>query len=127
MEKEPVKFSVRSRVKSFGFAFKGLKVFFRTQHNAWIHALAAGMAILLGFFFHIERWEWCFVITAIGLVFITEAINTAIEFLTDLVSPGFNEKAGRVKDLAAAAVLIASIIALFIGCIIFLPHVSSYF
>lgn len=125
MEKEPVKFSVRSRIKSFSFAISGLVTFFRTQHNAWIHALAAALAIALGFFFHLARWEWAMVIIAIGLVFITEAVNTAIEFLTDLVSPGYNEKAGKVKDLAAAAVLIAAVTAVFLGVLVFLPHILA--
>jgi diacylglycerol kinase (ATP) len=127
MKKEPGKFSVRSRASSFRYAFKGLVLFFTTQPNALIHAVAAVIAVTLGFLFDITAWEWGLVIIAIGLVLASEAFNTSIEFLTDLVSPGYNEKAGKVKDLAAAAVLISAIIAAALGCIVFLPRILLFF
>lgn len=123
MKKENTKFSIHARIKSFGFALKGIKLFFLTQHNAWIHLAAAIVTIIAGFYFHLNTNEWCWIVAAISLVFICEAFNTAIEFLTDLVSPDYNEKAGKVKDLAAGAVLIASITALVIGLLIFLPKI----
>lgn len=127
MKKDREKFSVRSRLSSFRYAWNGLKVFFHTQHNSWIHAVAAVVVVTAGFLFGLERWEWSMVIIAIGAVLAAEAINTAIEFLTDLVSPGYNEKAGKIKDLAAAGVLIASIGAAIIGAIVFLPHILLLF
>lgn len=112
-------FSIKSRIKSFSFAFQGFRTFFQTQHNAWIHTLAGICVIVLGIVFKLTIPEWCWLIFAIGLVFITEMLNTAIEFLTDLVSPEYHPLAKKVKDVAAGAVLFASIVALFIGTIIF--------
>ncbi len=65
--------------------------------------------------------EWCLVVFCIGLVMVAEALNTSIEFLTDLVSPEWNDKAGQVKDLAAAGVLLSAITAIIIGIFVFLP------
>lgn len=127
MKKENERFSVRSRLSSFRYAYNGLKVFFRTQHNSWLHAVATVVVIGAGFIFNIERWEWGLVVLAIGLVLVAEALNTAVEFLTDLVSPGYNEKAGKIKDLAAAAVLLASVVAVIIGVIVFLPYILQAF
>lgn len=116
-----VGFSIPARIKSFSFAINGIKLFFKSQHNAWIHAVATVMVISSGYVLDASTTEWCFLLFAIGFVFTAEAFNTAIEYLTDLVSPEYNETAGRVKDVAAGAVLIASVTALIIGCIIFLP------
>jgi diacylglycerol kinase (ATP) len=117
-----VKFSVNDRLTSFRYAFRGLGYMVRTQHNAWIHIPAALVALCLGFFFRITMQEWIFVITAIGFVFAAELFNTAIESLVDLVSPGWQEKAGRIKDIAAAGVFVAALTALAIGLIIFIPY-----
>ena len=94
---------------------------FRTQHNSWIQAGIAAIAVFLGFYLKISRIEWMFIIICIGLVFMAEIMNTAIETLVDLVSPEKNEKAGRIKDLAAGSVLVISIMALITGLVIFLP------
>ena len=97
----------------------------KTQHNAWIHAVAAVIVIFLSFYFIISRIEWLFVIGSIGFVFVAELINTSIEILTDIVSPQKQEKAGLVKDVAAGAVLVAAITALVIGLIIFIPKLLN--
>ena len=114
-------FSITGRIKSFGFAIEGIITFFKTQHNAWIHALAAIIVVILGFILKVNSYEWCILAIAIALVFISEMLNTAIEFLTDIVSPDYNLQAKKVKDVAAGAVLITSIAAVVIGVIIFLP------
>lgn len=119
------KFSVKERIKSFVYAFNGLKNFFITQHNAWIHFLAMILVIFAGFIFNINFHEWCLLAIAIGMVFISEIFNTAIEFLTDIISPNYNEKAGKVKDIAAAGVLVSSLIAIVIGLLIFIPKLLS--
>jgi diacylglycerol kinase len=90
-----------------------------------IHALAALLAIVAGFALSITAIEWCLIIGCIGLVFMAEVFNTAIETLTNLVSPEFNPLAGKTKDLAAGAVLIAAITAAVIGIIIFLPYLVA--
>ena len=75
----------------------------------------------------INSVEWIFIIAAIGIVFTTEIINTTIEELVDLVSPERQKKAGVIKDLAAGAVMIAAIMALIIGCVIFIPKIFLIF
>ncbi len=116
-------FRFNDRIKSFGFAIQGISTFFKTQHNAWIHFVAAVCVIVLGFVLKVNSNEWCWVLLSIGLVFITEMLNTAIEFLTDLASPQIHPLAKKVKDVAAAAVLIAALGAVAIGLVIFLPKV----
>lgn len=115
------KFSTNARFKSFYFAFQGLKLFFKTQHNAWIHAVSALIVIVLGFLLKVNSAEWCWLIVAISMVFITEMLNTAIEFLCDFVSPEIHPQIKKIKDVSAAAVLIAALAAVTIGMIIFLP------
>jgi diacylglycerol kinase (ATP) len=116
------KYSIRSRYKSFGYAIKGLKTFFSTQPNAIVHLFAAISVIIAGFWFGISMQEWMMLIFAIGMVFTAETFNTSIEFLTDLVSPEYNEKAGKVKDLAAAGVMIAAFFAAIIGTMVLGPY-----
>ena len=117
------KFSIGCRIKSVCFAIEGIATFFKTQHNAWIHAFAAILVVFAGFFFKVNSSEWCLLTFAIAFVLIAEMLNTAIEFLTDIVSPVYNQKAKMVKDVAAGAVLIASIAAVVIGLIVFLPKI----
>ncbi len=116
-------FSLSNRIKSFGYAIEGIFTFFRTQHNAWIHAFAAVLVVVFGYIFKVNSYDWCLLTIAIAIVIATEMLNTAIEFLTDLVSPGFNLHAKKVKDVAAGAVLIAAIAAIVIGLIVFLPKI----
>jgi diacylglycerol kinase len=112
---------LRFRLHSFLYAFKGIYLLFGTQTNAKIHLLVALFVLLLGFLFQLFWYEWALILFAIGLVFAMEAANTAIEFLVDLVSPQYSEQAGKVKDLAASAVLIAALTALAIGLLVFVP------
>lgn len=114
-------FNIGDRILSFGFAIQGLITFFKTQHNAWIHLFATIVVVTMGFVFKVDKVEWCWLIVAIGFVFVAEMFNTAIEFLTDLVSPQFHPLAKKVKDVAAGAVLIAALTAVAIGLIVFLP------
>ena len=120
MEKQ-TSFSIKARIKSFTYAFQGIKTFFQTQHNAWIHILATVIVIVLGNIVSLSNAEWCWIMLAIALVFITEMLNTAIEFLTDLVSPEYHPLAKKTKDVAAGAVLVSAIFAVFIGLIVFMP------
>jgi diacylglycerol kinase (ATP) len=122
-EESQKKFSVSERQLSFSYAWKGLMIFFRTQHNARIHAVCAVLAIGCGFLLHINKLEWALILLCIGFVFSAECMNTAIEFLTDLVSPGFSIKAGQVKDLAAGAVLLSALTAFIIGTLVFAPKI----
>ena len=116
-------FSFSARLKSVGYALEGIIIFFKTQHNAILHAISAVAVIILGFVLKVNQTEWCFLITAIAMVIITEMLNTAIEFLTDLASPEIHPQAKKIKDLAAGAVLISAIMAAIIGAIVFLPKI----
>jgi diacylglycerol kinase (ATP) len=110
------------RVRSFRCAIKGIWVIVSSQHNAWIHAAATMVVIFLGIYLRVTRAEWCWIILAIMSVWTAEALNTAFEFLTDVASPAFHPVAEKAKDAAAGAVLIAAVGSVFIGLIVFLPH-----
>lgn len=112
-------------IRSFGYAFKGLAYATKTQLNFRVHLVATVLVLLFGFALHITTGEWEWVMLAVTMVLVAELFNTTIEALTDLVSPGFNEKAGHVKDMAAAAVVITAIFALAVGLIVFVPHIMS--
>ena len=122
-ELPPANPPVRGRLwRSFGYAFRGVKAMLVLQANARLHALATVVVIALGIILGLARWEWCAVIGAIGLVWAAEGVNSALESLTDLVSPGEHPLAGRAKDIAAGAVLCAAGAAAVIGFIVFFPH-----
>ncbi|TCC93236.1 diacylglycerol kinase family protein [Pedobacter frigiditerrae] len=108
-------------LKSFIYSFNGLSYAFRTQLSFRVHCLAAVLVVLLGLYFKLNSYEWLWIAIAIAVVVILELVNTAIEILVDLVSPEQNPKAGAIKDVASAAVLIGGLMALVIGLIIFVP------
>ncbi|MEL6191828.1 MAG: diacylglycerol kinase family protein [Bacteroidota bacterium] len=111
------------RLKSFGYAFKGIWTLFYTQPNARIHLLATIIIIGLGVALGLSPTEWCLIIGCIALVLMSEAVNTAIEFVVDLVSPDYHELAEKAKDVAAAAVLLSVICCGVIWAIIYVPKI----
>lgn len=113
---------LEKRLKSFVYAWKGIKSFLRREHNAWIHCTAIVGVTIAGFFFGITRTEWLVILLCFAIVLAAEAFNTAIERLVNLVSPDFHPLAGDVKDVAAGAVLICAIATTVIGLIIFIPY-----
>jgi len=113
---------VKKFLNSFKYAFNGIKHCFRSENNFKVHTLAAIVVVVLGAWSKLSRWEWCILVFCIGLVLCCEIFNTAIEKLVDLVSPSYNDKAGKVKDIAAGAVLVAAIVSFIIGSIIFISH-----
>ena len=115
-------FRVSERIQSFCYAFRGIFVVIRTQHNAWIHLLATVGVVALGFYESLSTTEWCVIILAISLVWVTEALNTAIEFLADEISLEKREGIGWAKDAGAGAVLLAAICSVVLGALIFVPH-----
>lgn len=123
MEKIPEKkrFSIVSRIKSATHAVRGIGIIFKTVHNFWGHLFFAILAIYLGFVLHISHSEWASLVIVIGLVIVTETINTAIEIDIDLTSPNYHPYAKDTKDVAAGAVLLSIIFACFVGLIIFAP------
>lgn len=96
---------------------------FRSQYNIWIQTVFLAVIVLAGIFFGITVFEWILIIFASGLVFVAEAINTAIEIDINLTSPEYHPYARDTKDVAAGAVLIASMVAFSIGVVIFLPRI----
>lgn len=118
-------FTFRKRMKSFRYAFQGIKRLVKYEHNAWIHCFAACAVVAAGLFFDLSRMEWVAVTIVIGAVLAAEAVNSAIETLADFVSPGYQEAIKRTKDLAAGAVLLMAIAAAVVGLLIFLPKVLA--
>jgi len=117
------RFSIAERAGSFRHAFAGLLFMLRTQHNARIHLGAAATVAIAGFALGITREDWRWLIAAIALVSMAEAVNTAFEHLCDVVSPDFHASVKLSKDIAAGAVLIAAIAAAIIGATVFWPYV----
>ena len=119
------KFSIKKRIKSFSYAFAGLKVLFREEHNSWIHAVAAVLAVAMGFLFRISPMEWIAVVIVIGMVFAAEIINSSIERTADFVKAERDDRKRDIKDLGAAAVLVCAIAAAVVGIIIFIPKIIA--
>lgn len=115
--------TIQKRINSFRYAFKGLADLFLTQPHARFHAFAAIVVTIAGLNLGLSKTEWCIITLAIFLVISAEAFNTAIEYLTDLVSPDYHPLAGKTKDVAAAGVLIISFGAAIVGVIIFWPKI----
>ena len=116
-----------ARLRSFGHAFRGLKVLLQTQHNARIHALATVLAVAAGALLGISPAEWALIALAVVCVWATEALNTSIEFLVDLVSPELHPLAAKAKDVAAGAVLVAAIGSVIVGVLVFGPYALKLF
>ena len=117
---------IKSRIKSFRFAFNGLTAVFRSEPNMRLHVLASIVVLIMAYHFEVTQVEWCLLILCIGMVWVAEIFNTSIETLTDLVSPEHNPLAGKTKDLAAGAVLMAAITAVVVGLLIFIPYWADY-
>ncbi len=109
-----------ARIRSFKYALAGLRSVLKTEANARIHVAVAGCAMVLGVVMHINAQDWALLALAIALVWITETINTAIEYLCDVVSPEKREAVRHAKDIAAGAVLLAAICAVVVGGVVFL-------
>ena len=119
---ERVKFN-----QKFLNAFRGMYVFFRAPgHFFYVHVPIYLVMIISGFYFKITEAEWLAIVFSIGLMFIAEVFNTAIEIDIDLTSPGYHPYARDTKDVAAAAVALSGVLGLIIWLIIFLPKIIFY-
>ena len=107
--------------RSFGPALAGLAWALKTQRNLQVHAFAAVLVAVFGVWLQLADWEWCVVLLAAGMVIAAELLNTAVEVLADRVSKEREEPIRRVKDAAAAAVLVAALAALGVGMVVFVP------
>lgn len=119
------RFSWRARARSIGFALSGVRWFLASQHNARIHLVATSLVVALAAGLGVGRDDWLWLLLAIALVWTAELFNTALEQLADACVPEQHPLIGRAKDLAAAAVLVAALLALLIGLLVFLPHLLA--
>lgn len=111
---------MKGRIRSFRYAFRGVAVILRTQPNARLHLLATAVAVALGLWLDISAGEWLAIVLAIGMVWVAEGFNTALELLADRVAPDFHPLVGRAKDAAAAAVLLAAVTSVVIALIVYI-------
>lgn len=114
--------SMGTLIASFGYAINGLRHLLRTQRNARIHTLVGACAFALGSFLPLERWEWAALILTSVMVLAAEGVNTAIEATVDVATSDYHPLARVAKDVAAGAVLLCAVVAVGMGCLIFLPH-----
>lgn len=112
-----------NRFKSVGYAFKGAILLLKTEASIKIQFVIALLVTIAGFYFNISTNEWIIQLLAISLVMSIEGINTAIEEIANFIHPEHNNKIGLIKDIAAGAVFIASVFAVIIGFIIYLPKI----
>jgi len=117
------KFSLKARFRSLQYASRGLYLVITSQHNAWIHLVAIIGVVTAGIMFDFTQAEWCWVVIAIIFVWTAEALNSALEFIADMVSPEYHPMIRNAKDAAAGAVLITAIGSVIIGILVIGPHV----
>jgi len=119
---DPGPFTITGRLRSVTHAVRGVRLMLKSQHNAWLHACASIMVLVLGAVFRLDADHWCWLVIAIMSVWTAEALNTALEFLADVASPEFHPLIKRAKDVAAAAVLVSAVGAATIGFIVLGPY-----
>jgi len=113
---------MRGLLASFRYALAGLGAVFLRERNGRIHLAITGMVVSAGVLLGVARTDWLWLALAIALVWITEALNSAIETLCDTLHPDRAEGIRRTKDIAAGAVLVASLLAVVIGVLVFWPY-----
>jgi diacylglycerol kinase len=113
---------VKRLFRSFIHAFRGLNQTLREEQNLQIQGLVGLAVIVLGWYLEIKIWEWCILLLAIFIVILMEMINSAVERITDILKPRLDVYVKEIKDIMAAAVMLASLVAVVIGLIIFFPY-----
>jgi diacylglycerol kinase (ATP) len=126
MNNKPESFSLSGRIRSGTHALDGITELFKSQQNAWVHAVATVCVIAAGLVLGVTGTEWCLLILVITAVWVVEALNTAFEYLCDVVSPEFHPLVKKSKDIAAGAVLLSAVGAAAIGLMIFVPYLLAY-
>jgi undecaprenol kinase len=112
---------MKKRMQAFVHAFRGIAIFMTETFHAKIHLLAAATVVSFSIWFKLSAVEWASILICITMVFVAEAINSAIEYAVDLKTAHHHVLAQKAKDVAAAAVLIAAIFSIIIALIIFFP------
>lgn len=110
---------------SFRHALRGIWHVLRTEQNFRIHVVTAVLAVLLGWYFRLSGIEFALLLLAIGFVLSAEVLNTVIEDFLDILHPAHHPAVGKIKDALAGAVLMAALVALVLGILVFLPHVLA--
>lgn len=118
---------VIGRLKSIKFALLGAWYLVTTEHAFIVHTLFSIFLIIIGFYYNLTTQEWLFQLLAIGLVLVTEALNTVIEKIADFIHPNYHQKIGLIKDLSAGAVFFATLISFIILLVIYLPKFISLY
>lgn len=121
----PQRFTLAARLKSFAYAFEGMALMLKTQHNAWLHLIATVLVTGLALWCRVSAGDWRWLIGAMAMVWMAEAMNTAVESLCDVVSPQYSLAVKCAKDLAAGSVLIAACAAAAIGVITLWPYFEN--
>jgi diacylglycerol kinase len=117
---------LKSRIRSIRIALDGIKQVIITQQNAKIHAGFSLGVVLLGLLLNISRWEWIALLLVMGLVWSAEIFNTAVEMITDLISPNEDPMIKTIKDISAGGVLVAAFISILVGLILFGPRLWNW-
>ena len=112
-----------ARLRSFRYAFAGLRLLLREEHNARIHATITVLVVVAGIVLRVSPVEWGVLVICIGMVLSAEAFNSAIERIADYLTTERDERIRDIKDLAAGAVLLCAITAAIVGLIVFVPHI----
>jgi diacylglycerol kinase (ATP) len=126
-DSRPRTLTFTGRLRSFVCAGRGIRIMLESQHSAWLHAVATIIVSLLGWWLGLSLADWCWIVLAVVSVWTAEAMNTALELLTDVASPDFHPLAGRAKDVAAGAVLITAVGAAVIGVLVLGPRLAQRF
>ena len=122
----PGKFSFMLRLKSFTYAWSGIKTMLATEHNSRIHLAFTISVFVLGFIFHVSGLEFSLLFIVVSMVWIAELFNTCIEKFIDFLTLQKHPEIKRIKDMAAGAVMLASVSAFVVGAIIFIPKILNY-
>lgn len=112
-------FSFAARIRSFGYAINGIIAFIKSEHNAWLHLAATIVVISMGIIFSINAMEWVAICIVMGMVWITEMINTCVEKIMDELTNEKRPSIAFIKDVAAGAVLTAAILAVIVAVFVF--------
>lgn len=116
----------KKRIVGFRFAWAGLKTVVKKESNFQLHLAATAIVVTLGIFFKLSLIEWAVILLTIGLVLITEMINSVIERIMDFIQPDYDERVKEIKDIAAGVVLVTAIISVVVGIIIFGPKIMQF-
>ena len=116
-------FSPAARLASFRHAFAGIATLLREEHNARIHLLATVLVLALAWYLQVSKGDYLALLLVIALVWLAEALNSALEYLCDALVPEHHELIAKAKDVAAAGVLICAAVAVAVGALVFLPYI----